>query len=780
MDTRKIILGLLLVFASVTCLAVSQPVVNDSSRHDISMGGGMVLPDEAACEAVQAADLSLPQFIYHQVSLLCSAPAHVAIDDLDGDGDLDFAVARYSHTTPLLPPMWFEQTSPFAFSAHSLPATLSKSHAMASGDLDGDGDKDLVTAENDGAGGTNRIVVFYNDGAGTFTPCTIAAIPENECYYIAIQDLDGDGAPDLACVAGGVFIMRNLGGGAFTRINVDMTHIGTRILRIADLDNDGRPDIVSADYGRGNLYVYRNTGSMTFARTLVACRSTLRDVSVGDLDNDGDADLLCSSYSGSPSIFACENMGDGTFTFHAIDTISDPGAPPDIADINNDGRLDFATIGGSQCTHYLYYNTGDFAFARCALTNLNWSICLRTCDIDRDGDVDLLFAGNTANEIGIWEQNSGVERPPLEIVTASLPDGAAGAPYSAQLEAAGGAPSYAWSVAAGALPPGIALAADGLLAGTATATGLFVFAAQVADAEAATAQKQLALTVSGQPEGGLRIVTEVMPDAFLDHEYNAKVLAEGGRRPYRWSIVEGTLPPDIILNDESGLLYGKPRMVTNMTFVIRVTDHDNATAIKALTLCVLDPEHLPAGMTMSSMGGVSYGQFMINWRTHAAGRHNVDKLWLRMNVGVPKDFVCTTTTALSITVGTYALQADAWTVSVNGGYAEWRANARRADGTPGVRMVMRVIDTADGRICAIHFVVRQADLSTALDAPDESVANSRLLVPVQVLMGDSGAATTLNMRYDAVKEWKARGTYPPLPDRGGRATAPLRLRPLGQ
>jgi hypothetical protein len=91
---------------------------------------------------------------------------------------------------------------------------------------------------------------------------------------------------------------------------------------------------------------------------------------------------------------------------------------------------------------------------------------------------------------------------PLVITTVSLPDATINAAYSLQLEAAGGLTPYSWSVAGGALPAGLSLSNDGVLAGTPTVTGAFSVTVQVMDAEATplAATKSFTLNV-GYPHG---------------------------------------------------------------------------------------------------------------------------------------------------------------------------------------------------------------------------------------------------------------------------------------
>jgi hypothetical protein len=93
-----------------------------------------------------------------------------------------------------------------------------------------------------------------------------------------------------------------------------------------------------------------------------------------------------------------------------------------------------------------------------------------------------------------------IVNPPLQITSASLPNGTVGAAYSAQLLAAGGQPPYSWSRAAGSasLPPDLFLSASGIISGTPTTSGSFGFIVQATDASFTSRTKPLSLIINPQ------------------------------------------------------------------------------------------------------------------------------------------------------------------------------------------------------------------------------------------------------------------------------------------
>ncbi len=160
----------------------------------------------------------------------------------------------------------------------------------------------------------------------------------------------------------------------------------------------------------------------------------------------------------------------------------------------------------------------------------------------------------------------------LVILTTSLEDGIVGVPYSVSLVAGGGTQPYGWSLVAGSLPPGIALAADGTLAGTPKIQGSFFFTVQAGDGStpAQTAQEKLGLTVIGCA-GCLQVSTAAIPGGTVGSAYSYAFTATGGTQPYDWSIASGALPSGLTLSS-GGVLSGTPTAVGSYTFVVQVAD----------------------------------------------------------------------------------------------------------------------------------------------------------------------------------------------------------------
>ncbi|WP_238232198.1 Ig domain-containing protein, partial [Methylobacterium hispanicum] len=155
------------------------------------------------------------------------------------------------------------------------------------------------------------------------------------------------------------------------------------------------------------------------------------------------------------------------------------------------------------------------------------------------------------------------------VLAGSAGEGMLGEPYEARFSASGGSAPYAFDLAGGALPPGLALEADGRIAGTPTSAGSYPgIVLRVTDAAGRREQASLAITIAGP----LRIAGSPAAAATLGQSYSASFAASGGRAPYTFALAAGTLPPGLSLSP-GGAISGTPTAVgTASGLVVRVSD----------------------------------------------------------------------------------------------------------------------------------------------------------------------------------------------------------------
>ena len=172
---------------------------------------------------------------------------------------------------------------------------------------------------------------------------------------------------------------------------------------------------------------------------------------------------------------------------------------------------------------------------------------------------------------------------PLSISTPSLPDTDLNIAYKATVTAIGGKPPYSFSVASGALPTGITMDGQGVLGGAGTAAGAYTFSIQVQDSAGTKAAKSFTINVLAP----LSITTESLPSGNVGVVYQLGVAATGGKQPYNFSIVTGSLPAGLTM-DDSGAIGGKPTVAGASRLTVQVADSSNKTASKAFIVTVID------------------------------------------------------------------------------------------------------------------------------------------------------------------------------------------------
>ena len=281
--------------------------------------------------------------------------------------------------------------------------------SFASGDIDDDGDLDLLVT-----GYWMNTALYFNDGNGNFTEDINIPFPAAMTTVTIFEDLDGDGDLDL------FFSGNSIGIGAFARIYLnngsgDFTQKLNRSLppftdgdaTIGDIDNDGDLDIIiSASDVNDNYFadIYLNDGAANFT----AMRSTIFTAVISssleliDVENDGDLDVIISGkqQNENSSVALYLNDGNGNFSMDTNSVFEQIIAQDiDSGDLDNDGDLDILMSGYDDNFNpftYLYLNDSNGMFTKLNTTNLQQTFLgsNEITDLDNDGDQDIIITGS--------------------------------------------------------------------------------------------------------------------------------------------------------------------------------------------------------------------------------------------------------------------------------------------------------------------------------------------------------------------------------------------------
>ncbi len=421
------------------------------------------------------ANLGEPNTIYfHEAdSLYATTPSwqsgpavmgeDVDVGDVDGDGDVDLIIANLGDPTALYLNTLSDPGGVLATTPAWVTSRAERTIDVALGDIDGDGDLDLVCGNSDEL---NTVYVNLTPPL-ELLPSWESTFPDpNRTKSVALGDVDGDGDLDLACGNGGAVEMfsacylnqegrfdttpawtsgelRRTAAVALTKVNRDerldlicgnqgvlgeestgFENIGglfatsptwisgprkiTTSIAVGDVNGDGFDDLVCGNGGDSSM-VFLNLGSNFDTRPAWVSNAPLRTsgIALGDVDGDGDLDLACGN-NGDPStlylnegrMFADDPAWSSSQRFSTNDVA--------LGDIDGDGNLDLACANNSEATTVYFNIGGTFApsagWASRPPAQPTTSVALG--DLDGDGDLDLV-TGNELNQPNLAYINEG-------------------------------------------------------------------------------------------------------------------------------------------------------------------------------------------------------------------------------------------------------------------------------------------------------------------------------------------------------------------------------------
>jgi hypothetical protein len=340
-------------------------------------------------------------------------PGALAAADFNGDGKLDLAVGSDGADDLVI--LLGDGRGSFRTGA-TLPSGPSPAE-IAAADFDRDGRIDLAIANHS----VPLVTVLLGDGKGGFrpapgSPLTVRSKPHP--HTIAASDVNGDGLLDLVIDSWGENRLTWLagdgkGGFAAPGVPIEAGRKSYRNLRVADLDGDGRKDIVVPNLAERGVTILTGDGRGGFRgaeRPPIPAGPAPFSVAVADVDGDGKPDILVENYSGQITDASGDALtfllGDGRGGFRLGPKIAAGRAPGNVeaGDINGDGIADAIMVNaGTRDLTVSFGGPGGLSQARTVtIPGAGHSWRLLVADLDGNGRCDAVTASAEDHTVTVF------------------------------------------------------------------------------------------------------------------------------------------------------------------------------------------------------------------------------------------------------------------------------------------------------------------------------------------------------------------------------------------
>jgi hypothetical protein len=394
----------------------------------------------------------------------------VVVGDINGDGKLDLVVGNrcadsgcqsgHGSVGVMLGNGDGTFRSAIAYDSGGAPNPFFDEGVVIA-DLNGDHKPDIVVANACGdfsCSYDGTVGVLLGNGDGTFQPVVIYRSGGSDPGSVVVADVDGDGRSDLlvtnACgdanCDGTVGVLLGNGNGTFKAATIYSSGGALpKSMVVADVNHDGKPDLIVANLQSHDVGVLLGNGNGTFQTALSydSGGGQANSVAVADVNGDGTIDLLVCNAQDTVGVLL--GNGDGTFQPAVTYSSDPPGSKPGgavalaVADANGDGKPDLLVVNsslagdannGGAVAVLLGNGNGTFQSAVNYASGGYQALGLAVGDVNGDGTEDVLIAnscsvnslacGGPVNEtrgvVGVLLNNTGPHVPTTTSLVSSM------------------------------------------------------------------------------------------------------------------------------------------------------------------------------------------------------------------------------------------------------------------------------------------------------------------------------------------------------------------------
>ncbi|MBJ94565.1 MAG: hypothetical protein CMP23_08825 [Rickettsiales bacterium] len=337
------------------------------------------------------------------------APECLRMADVDGDGDLDLLSASDGDDGI----SWWDnvQGDGSVWAEHRISGLVQQHKELLAHDMDEDGDLDVISTSQD----TDDVIWWSNDqGDGLSWSEHVIDSHFGNAQAIAVADLDGDGDSDILGGGSGVHGLGwwDLQSSAFSSWSkgfISGSFSGDAGIQLADMDGDTDLDLLTTAQGSDTVSWWSNNGGLgaQWSQILVATGfDGSSSAAAADLDGDGDLDVVGAAESADDLMWWSNDSGTGTAWSRAV-IDGDFGAPRRVrtGDLDGDGDLDVVAAGYTDDEISWWENNTSFGqpwIKRGIATGFGGATDLQLVDMDTDGDLDVVGAAEDDNDVAWW------------------------------------------------------------------------------------------------------------------------------------------------------------------------------------------------------------------------------------------------------------------------------------------------------------------------------------------------------------------------------------------
>jgi hypothetical protein len=343
-------------------------------------------------------------------------PVCVVAVDLNGAGRLDLICANYSSNTLMVLTNYGNGT----FGSNAIINVGAGPYCVVAADVNSDGKSDLITANR----AARTLTVLTNNGNGGFGSNVTLNVGHFFAQCVVAADIKGHRNLDLitANFDSTLSVLTNNGSGGWgSNATLAAGYSSTWVVAV-DINGDGKPDLIAADDTASpiSLTVLTNNGNGAFG-----FNATLDGggypwhVTAADINGDGKPDLITANAGAGGlgitlnTLTVLTNDGSGGFGSNATLTVGTQPACVVAVDVNGDGKLDLTCANSADGTLTVLTNNGSGTFGANATLRVGWQpMYVMAADVNGDGKPDLICANYSGNTLTVLINTTPFTNPP--------------------------------------------------------------------------------------------------------------------------------------------------------------------------------------------------------------------------------------------------------------------------------------------------------------------------------------------------------------------------------